>query len=141
MKRWALLFALLALFGAGPAQCQEMVRGMTLAADDSGSAAKGGASACMPDAKKFCSASRGNREQTVDCLIDHQNDISEACYQVLKAGTEKNRGAKACKEDAKNFCSGVQQGGGRIVDCLIDHQKDISEACYQALKSKVGDKK
>ncbi len=56
------------------------------ASPDAGEAkGKGGASACAPDAKKFCAGVKQGEGRIVDCLIDHQQDISEDCYQFLKA--------------------------------------------------------
>jgi len=96
---------------------------------------KGGGSACRADAQRFCAQSSG-REKIVDCLIDHQQDISDECYDFLKARLNQQRGggANACKEDVAQYCKGVEPGGGRIVNCLIDHQKDISDGCYDFLK-------
>jgi hypothetical protein len=94
-----------------------------------------GERACTADANKFCSQVGG---QVVDCLLDHQNDISNECYNALKERLQSERGMQACEQDSQRFCPGVQQGGGRVVDCLIDHEQEISEDCYQFLKSKRG---
>jgi len=80
----------------------------------------------------------------MDCLLDHQQDISDSCYDNLKqrlAGKENGnpaRGAarKACKQDVEALCKGIQPGGGRIVNCLKDHQKDLSDTCYEQLSKK-----
>jgi hypothetical protein len=104
-----------------------------------------GRAACATDAQRFC----GGASQAKDCLLDHQQDISQACYDFLKesAGKGQSAGAKAatagagaCLADVPKFCKGVKPGGGRIKDCLIDHQQDISQGCYDFLsKQKSGD--
>lgn len=102
---------------------------------------------CRQDVQRFCAQATG-AGRTMDCLIERQKDISDTCYDALKArlaggqgnaGGQANAGGQggACQSDAAQFCRGVQPGGGRIVDCLISHQQDISEACYQALKKQV----
>jgi len=98
-------------------------------------AAPEGERACNTDAEKFCSQGGG---LVVDCLLDHQNDISDACYDALKVRLGNERGMQACRQDSRRFCPGVEPGGGRVVDCLIDHEQEISEDCYQFLKSKRG---
>jgi hypothetical protein len=93
----------------------------------------------------------------VDCLIDHQKDISDACYSSLKASLSHSGGtqsassqasskpsgnqssqqkvsAASCKPDVTQFCKDVKAGEGRIKACLIDHQKQISDGCYAFLK-------
>ena len=78
----------------------------------------------------------------MDCLLDHQQDISDACYEGLKQRMNGDQGGQqsdgkpgpgACKQDAAMFCKDVQPGGGRIVECLMDHQKDLSDSCYDQL--------
>ena len=91
--------------------------------------------ACNTDTEKFCSQGGG---LVVDCLLDHQNDISDACYDALKVRLANEQGMQACRQDSRRFCPGVEPGGGRVVDCLIDHEQEISEDCYQFLKSKRG---
>ena len=80
----------------------------------------------------------------MDCLLDHQQDISDACYDKLKQRLSKQSAGnpdgaparKACKQDAEEFCKGIQPGGGRIVNCLKDHQKELSDACYDQLSKR-----
>ncbi len=98
---------------------------------------KGGGGACRADAQKFCAQATGGSSKIMDCLIDHQKEISDGCYDFLKARLNQQRGGMdACKADASQFCKGVEPGGGRIVNCLIDHQKDISDGCYDLLKKR-----
>jgi hypothetical protein len=52
-----------------------------------GAEEQGGTSACRADAQKYC-ASAGNK---MECLIDHQNDITDACYGFLKEKLHKEK--------------------------------------------------
>lgn len=112
----------------------------------SGEGGSGGNAACQADARKYCAQSGGGKAR-FECLLDHQQDVSDACYESLKKqmssrqnepqGQSGSGGAppamQACKQDSQQYCRGVQPGQGRIINCLLDHQNDISDACYQAL--------
>lgn len=104
-------------------------------------------SACRADVQNYCSQSKGSMQQATDCLLDHQQEISDTCYDALKQRLNIQQGIKACKQDVDEYCHGIQAGGGRIVRCLMDHQKDVSDACYDTLarqakagRKQVGDK-
>ena len=109
-------------------------------------------SGCKADIHKSCGQS-GDDNQTFECLLDHQQDVSDACYNAMKKQTQAESSAQgnepspeaqnspppalqSCKQDVKQFCGNVQRGGGRIINCLMDHQNDISDACYDALSQK-----
>ena len=53
----------------------------------SGAEEQGGTSACRADAQKYC-ASAGSK---MECLIDHQKDISDGCYDFLKQKLQKEK--------------------------------------------------
>jgi hypothetical protein len=99
---------------------------------------------CRTDVEKYCRQSQGDPKAAMDCLLDHQQDISDGCYDNLKQrmGDKENGPAaggparKACKQDVEAFCKGIHPGGGRIVNCLKDHQKDLSDACYDQLSKR-----
>ncbi len=60
----------------------------------------GGLAACKPEAQRYCSSSiaRG-RDATIDCLVEHQDDIGDACYKGLKAELERERDSKRSERD------------------------------------------
>jgi len=92
--------------------------------------------ACRADVEQYCSQSKASVQQATDCLLDHQNDVSDACYDSLKKRADVQRGMKACKQDSDAFCKGIEPGGGRIVRCLMEHQKDVSDDCYDMLSKR-----
>lgn len=117
--------------------------------------AQDGNGPCRPDVERFCRQAQGDPKGATDCLLDHQQEISDACYDKLKQqlsggsqggdgpggsgggpGGGKGGGLRACKQDAQALCKGVEPGGGRIVNCLMDHQKDLSDACYDQMSKR-----
>lgn len=43
-----------------------------------------GREACRPDVRQYCAAAvGGGREEVRECLLDHQKDISDACYDFM----------------------------------------------------------
>jgi len=42
------------------------------------------ASACREDTKKYCASTQGDESAALNCLLDHQNDVTDACYNELK---------------------------------------------------------
>ena len=95
--------------------------------------------ACRPDVERFCRQAQGDPKAASDCLLDHQQDISDACYDKLKQQMSRGDGearpadGRVCRQDAETLCKGIQPGGGRIVNCLLDHPNDLSQACYDQL--------
>jgi len=90
---------------------------------------QGGSGACRADAQKYC-ASAGNKKE---CMLDHQNDVSDACYSFMKSMVMRERagkGTEACRADVQKYCASESNKK----ECLIDHQKDISDDCYDVLK-------
>ena len=41
--------------------------------------------ACAADARKFCADTKPGGGAIMECLLDHQQEMSEGCYQFLKA--------------------------------------------------------
>ena len=107
------------------------------AGTQSGGQDRGGS--CRDDVRQFCANARGEKPIT-DCLLNHQQDISDSCYSTLKQRLQNQQGIQACKNDSEQLCKGVQPGGERIVNCLLDHQKDVSDACYDALAKRIKSK-
>lgn len=100
-------------------------------------------SACRADVQKYCPQMQG--KQAFDCLLDHQQHVSDACYDGMKKQMDSGEGQQAegaagrqaCRQDVQQFCKGVRPGGGRIVDCLLEHRKDLSDACYEAMSKRM----
>ena len=61
-----------------------------MAASSAFAEGQGGSAACRADVQKYCASEKDKKE----CLIDHQNDISDACYTFLKNMLQRQRGAQ-----------------------------------------------
>jgi hypothetical protein len=46
---------------------------------------------CRGDAEKFCTGVKPGGGALVDCLLEHQQEMSEECYQALKAKLRPQR--------------------------------------------------
>lgn len=93
-------------------------------------------SACKADAEKFCKDVQPGRGRILQCLNQHDTELSEGCKAERSAGRQKfAEVAAACKADAEKFCAEVQPGRGRIARCLRHHGAQLSEGCRDAAKS------
>jgi len=57
---------------------------------------QGGSGACRADVQKYC-ASAGNKKE---CMLDHQNDVTDACYSFMKSMVLRERAAGAQKQES-----------------------------------------
>ena len=49
--------------------------------------------ACRPDVQQYCAgAVGGGREEVKECLLDHQNDFSDACYDFMNKQSSDGAG-------------------------------------------------
>jgi len=85
---------------------------------------------CKEDAERLCKGVEPGQGRIVQCLKQHEADLSPACKQKRDSFRERAGEIRAaCEEDTRKFCAGVEPGGGRIARCLQQHRADLSEAC------------
>jgi cysteine rich repeat protein len=85
---------------------------------------------CKEDAERLCKGVEPGEGRVVQCLKQHEADLSPACKQKRDTFRERVQEIRAaCESDARKFCAGVQPGAGRIARCLEQHESDLSEAC------------
>lgn len=95
--------------------------------------------ACREDVKAFCSdVQRGDRGAMHQCLVEHEDELSNAC----KAGMEAHRqSAQACAADVQNFCPDITRGDRRAASqCLSEHESELSDTCRAAFEERGGPK-
>jgi hypothetical protein len=97
------------------------------------SAANSGRRPCAGDIAKFCTDVKPGAGRILDCLEEHQADLSASCQQRISRAEKRRNRRKACRDDAARLCKDVQPGGGRIIQCLKEHSADLSSGCQDLL--------
>jgi len=90
--------------------------------------------ACANDVKQFCSDVQPGRSNVMQCLKEHQADLSAACKdRVQAAQTHAQETRQACQSDAAKFCADVSAGRGAVAKCLRQHESELSAECKASL--------
>jgi Golgi apparatus protein 1 len=85
---------------------------------------------CRADVERFCAGVQPGQGRIVECLQQHESDLSAACKEKRDSFRERTEEIRAaCEGDAKKLCSDVRPGGGRIARCLQQHANELSDAC------------
>ena len=90
---------------------------------------------CKIEQEKFCKEINHPKAKVTQCLLEHNDDLSETCKSYLKAFSEKmqQQAKGACKADVDMFCKWVIPGGGRIIKCLFKNESSLSDSCKKIL--------
>ncbi len=90
---------------------------------------------CSSDHSKFCAGITKPRSKITQCLLEHNEYLSESCKSGLKTFTEsvQTEMKSYCEDDVAKFCRWVIPGGGRIIKCLFKNEASLSQACSKAL--------
>lgn len=87
---------------------------------------------CADEIAKYCKDVKPGGGRILNCLNEHEKDLSVSCKNKLEESKAKLMEAqKACTGDMEKFCNGVQPGEGRILKCLREHKQELSPACKQ----------
>jgi hypothetical protein len=91
---------------------------------------------CMEEIEKFCKDVQPGEGGVVQCLRDHDRELSATCRDKVKVVVQRFEEAKhICAKDIEKFCAGVKPGGGRLIKCLKPHIDELTPACREELKS------
>ena len=89
---------------------------------------------CAEEIAKYCKDVKPGGGRILDCLNEHQKDLSISCSKKLEESKKKLMEAQqACSGDMEKFCKDVQPGQGRILNCLREHSQELSPACSQMI--------
>ncbi len=91
---------------------------------------------CMDEIEKFCKDVQPGEGGIVQCLRDHDSELSAVCRDKVKVVVQRLEEAKQiCSKDIEKFCAGVKPGGGRLIKCLKPHMDELTPACREELQS------
>jgi hypothetical protein len=94
---------------------------------------------CAEDMAKFCKDVQPGGGRILNCMKEHENDLSSACKQHIADMKERFKEAKQeCQDDVMKFCPDVRPGGGRMLKCLKEHENDLSPDCKKRMESRKG---
>ncbi len=85
---------------------------------------------CLADVQRLCKdLAPDNRNGMMQCLKDHEADLSDACKSRLQTFAHE-----PCAQYAMTLCSTVEQGNKRaMVHCLREHDAELSASCKARL--------
>jgi hypothetical protein len=92
--------------------------------------------ACKGEVKTLCADVKRGEGRIMQCLKQHEENLSPECHAMLKDGTERMHAmAEDCHGDVENVCKDVSPGDGRVIACLKRNEGKLSPRCKQAVSS------
>jgi hypothetical protein len=90
---------------------------------------------CAADVEKYCKDIPPGQGRLMNCLKEHEKDLSPACKEKeLTMAHKVERFRKACEGDVQRLCKDVQPGEGRVIKCLKEHEKELSPDCSASME-------
>ena len=107
---------------------------------------------CAEDIAKFCKNMKPGTNAMMDCLEEHESELSDACkdYEAKMGGSrvemreavrEEKKFSQTCKEDIAKFCKGVSPGQGGLARCMKEHVNELSAPCSESVKAMQDERK
>ena len=107
---------------------------------------------CSEYIEKFCQNVEPGWITTMNCLQQHENELSEACkdYEAKRGGprserkeevAEMIRYRQTCMNDIVRFCKETDPAQGGILKCLKSQGDEISAPCRESIKTLEDEKK
>ena len=94
---------------------------------------------CADEIAKYCKEVKPGGGRILNCLNEHQKDLSVSCKKKLEESKKRlMKAQQACTGDMEKFCKDVQPGGGRILKCLRERSQELSSACRQEIEKTKG---
>jgi hypothetical protein len=106
----------------------------SITAGNNAASAQEGRGPCREDAARLCKDVQPGGGRIIQCLKQHENELSAACKERIAQAKEKIQEVQqACQGDVDAYCKGVQPGGGRIIQCLKQHEGQLSPGCKEKI--------
>lgn len=104
------------------------------------------ANPCADDIAKYCKDVKPGKGAIMDCLEQHENELTPACreheagmggkrVEMREQIRERVKFRKACRDDVNKFCADVKPGKDVITQCLTEHEKELSAPCAEMFKT------
>jgi OOP family OmpA-OmpF porin len=96
---------------------------------------------CSKEVATYCGQVPLGGGRVMNCLFDHENELSAGCEQAINQGESTIEAALGnanffganCAADMQRLCPGVVPGGGRLLGCLMDNINNTELRCYDAM--------
>ena len=96
---------------------------------------------CSKEVNSFCAQVPMGGGRVMNCLFDHESQLSSGCKQAIDQGESTIEAALGdanffganCAADMQRLCPGVVAGGGRLLGCLMDNINNTELRCYDAM--------
>jgi OmpA-OmpF porin, OOP family len=96
---------------------------------------------CSKEVNSFCAQVPMGGGRVMNCLFDHESQLSSGCKQAIGQGESTIEAALGdanffganCASDMQRLCPGVVAGGGRLLACLMDNINNTELRCYDAM--------
>jgi len=92
-------------------------------------------SPCAEDITRFCRQVEFGEGNVMNCLQEHEQDLSTACKDHQLVMIKKLKEApEVCRDDVERFCREVRPVNRRILRCLKQNEAKLSPACADRMK-------
>jgi OOP family OmpA-OmpF porin len=96
---------------------------------------------CSKEVNSFCAQVPMGGGRVMNCLFDHESQLSSGCKQAIDQGESTIEAALGdanffganCAADMQRLCPGVVAGGGRLLACLMENINNTELRCYDAM--------
>jgi OOP family OmpA-OmpF porin len=97
---------------------------------------------CSKEVNSLCADVPMGGGRVMNCLFDHENQLSAGCKQAIDKGQSTIEAALGdanffganCAADMQRLCPDVVAGGGRLLACLMDNINNTELRCYNAMR-------
>ncbi len=86
---------------------------------------------CGDEIGKFCKDVKPGGGDILDCLKQHESELSPACKDHVAQAVKRRDEIQACRGDIDKLCKDNKPGSGRIAKCLKEHLNELSPGCRE----------